>query len=140
MNPRTGLIIPQNYLDKMTPEDRKSFGKAGMTWAEVEVKCDHDLELKFHAQVINYFRQKEPPIAYVHANPTRKSTIRKGWPDFTIAVRGQAVAFELKGPNGELSEDQIAVRAEMEANGWRYIVAHNLGQIREVINDLEMSI
>jgi len=59
-----------------------------------------------HLPFIDFLRNKG--LLYIHADPTRKSTIQKGHPDFTVFLSGnRCVLIEMKEKErGRLSADQ----------------------------------
>jgi hypothetical protein len=61
---------------------------------------------ELHEPFIDFLRDKG--LLYIHADPTRKSTIQKGHPDFTVFLSGnRCVLIEMKEKTkGHLSADQ----------------------------------
>jgi hypothetical protein len=74
-------------------------------------------------------------IEYLHISPMGRE--KKGWPDLTFAVNGQAVGVELKTATGKLSEDQEDCHARLRANGWEVAVCRSLGEMRELVERLD---
>lgn len=56
-----------------------------------------------------------------------------GWPDFTFAIGGEAFAVECKVGSNDLSDAQKRVKAQLELNGWTYILARSTEPIRELL-------
>ena len=57
-------------------------------------------------------------LLYIHADPSRKSTIAPGWPDFSVAIPNQMNRFtliEFKTEAGKLSPDQKKCIASLRA-------------------------
>lgn len=80
-------------------------------------------ERALHDQFERWLRVHEKgPIPYVHSRMDRKSTIRKGWPDFTI-LRGAlpynhslgSCCVEFKMPGEALTDAQVEVHIELKA-------------------------
>ena len=93
--------------------------KAAKTAVKHEIK---DLHMPF----IAWLRIKELP--YVHADPSRRSTIAKGWPDFGVFHDGRHVFVEFKVPGGKLRPDQEACHRRMAAAGESVLVTSDLAE------------
>jgi hypothetical protein len=57
-----------------------------------DIKAERDLHDKFEAWLRVH---QNGPIPFVHSRMDRKSTIREGWPDFTVMFNGAAAC---RGP------------------------------------------
>jgi hypothetical protein len=90
-------------------EERKRWGKTAMTQAEIRHKYCKLTERKIH-DAFTVFCDSHG-IDVWHSNPTRKSSIRAGLPDFLCVRDNRCVGIEFKvSPNGlsKVQEDQIA--------------------------------
>jgi hypothetical protein len=108
-------IDPKSLNDKQVeliadPKQRKVVVKQrGFdTQAKIDRKIEINLERKMHDQYISFLRRHELP--FVHANPVKPSTIKKGCPDFTV-TGGEKYSYrscygEFKRPGQTLSEVQ----------------------------------
>jgi len=66
-------------------------------------------------------------IEFVRARSDARSTIEKGWPDFTVLFPSQpAVCIEFKAGRGKESPDQVRVRERLEARGHRCHVCRSV--------------
>jgi len=65
-------------------------------------------------------------IAYIYSRPDKPTGQRVGLPDFCFAVAGIPVAIEFKLPGKKPRKSQHNCIADMEANGWRCLVATDL--------------
>jgi hypothetical protein len=118
-------LIPENLLRLMSPADRKQFGKAGMTIADVQERVDLRLERKLHAEFSGFLRRHEFFLV-IHTDPRKRSPIRPGWPDFSIFGRyTQALFIEFKVGNNHCTAVQEEVIAELRAAGFTVLVLHN---------------
>ena len=85
-----------------------------------------------HTPFIAWLRIKELP--YLHADPSRRSTIAKGWPDFTVFYgKGNLgnpthIFVEFKVPGGKLRPDQEACHRRMAAAGESVLVTSDLAE------------
>lgn len=61
--------------------------------------------------------------------------LKRGWPDFQfILPNGQAAFVELKTASGELSDDQITVRAMLIESGCGYQVCRSVEQVEDTLS------
>lgn len=106
-------IAPDSFRSKIQKEDRKSIGI--VTISEAQEKNDRLLENKMHNQFIQWLRLRG--LDFIHARTDRKSTIEKGWPDFSVVYNGNVVMIEFKTQSGKLSEDQENVIKRLMVHG-----------------------
>jgi hypothetical protein len=72
-------------------------------------------ESKIHDQITSFCDRNG--IIPVHTDPTRKSTIRSGYPDFFCCCNGRVVGLEVKVPPNKLSQIQELEFANIERCG-----------------------
>jgi hypothetical protein len=108
-------LIPENLLKLMSPADRRQYGRAGWTLAEVQERVDGRLERKEHVIVVSWCALNEIPCR--HDRTDRKTTGNLGWPDFTIIYAGNALLGEMKIGRNKLSTDQTRVIGTLSATG-----------------------
>lgn len=120
------MIPTQRQIDLMDPRDRAQFPKRiRLTTSERAAKEDSERESKKHDDFISFLRRHKTVFAYVHANPAKRSTIRRGWPDFTVIckvafgnrLKACACLIEFKNPGARLSRDQVQVFSELANAG-----------------------
>ncbi len=99
----------------MSAADRKAYGKAGWTTAEVQERVDLRLERKEHNIVIAWCSRHEIPC--VHSATHKRPTNNIGLPDFIILYRNHALPGEMKIGRRKLSEGQQRMVAELRAAG-----------------------
>lgn len=116
-------LLPDHVLKLLTPEQRKAIGKAGITATEAQAKYQKVAEKAIHESVRKWLTLRAIP--YVHSRMDKASTIRKGWPDFTVLHQGRAYCLELKAPGGVLSDEQKQCLAELETTGTPCKVAYS---------------
>jgi hypothetical protein len=118
-------VIPSNIINCMTPEIRGQFGvKTIQEMADAEAV---EIEDELRTQVLGYCYRHDLIVGT--ANPKRKSTYTKGWPDITILFpRAEILFAELKAHKGRLSAEQAAIGERMMAEGhrWRLINSYEL--------------
>lgn len=102
----------------MSPEDRKSLGKAGRTFNECQESASAKSEKELQEQIASYLRQHD--IFYNVNRMDRPTSCIVGWPDLTFAVDGQAVAWEVKMPGKKRTPEQLEAMAKLIRDGWEY--------------------
>lgn len=112
-------VLPENILKRMNKEDRPK-GASGLTAMEAVRACDMLSEKELSHHVESYLRLQG--IVFCKARTDQKSNMTVGWPDITFAIRGMAVAFELKSKEGKLTEEQVICHRKMKENGWSVYV------------------
>ena len=128
-------VLPDCVLRKMRPEDRKALGKAGVTLAEAAAKQEAKREREIHEQIENWLRQRE--ITYRHDRMDKPTTGTIGWPDFTFAVKGRAVALEVKMPGAQPSDDQIKCMSGLVRDGWFVRVVYSLADVLNAVREVD---
>ena len=96
-------ILPERLLKLLSNKDRESLGRGNMTSQEAAVKYLAREEGKIHDLLIKELQRRD--IYYIHASMHKRSTIKKGAPDFHVIHKGKAVALEIKAPGGSVSDD-----------------------------------
>lgn len=81
-------------------------------------------------------------VSFIHARTDQKSTIAKGWPDFSLFFCGldgvaRACLVELKNRHGRTSKDQDECIAELKVRNLPVIVT---GDFREAVDFVRASI
>jgi hypothetical protein len=121
-------LIPPNILRLMPSEERRQLGKAGElpeeALARAKVRVERDLQYML-ASLLNL-----RGIAFMRQRMDKKATGTIGWPDFTFAVDGRAVAWEVKLPGEKPTAEQEEMHQRMRANGWTVEVITSVDQAR----------
>ena len=73
-------------------------------------------------------------IVFCRSRFDKRTTIAKGWPDFTLAINGTPIALEVKGETGKLSDAQKACHEGMKRNGWRVYVVRSIAEAVDILN------
>jgi hypothetical protein len=107
--------LTDRQLQMMPNAERKKLGKRAVTAAEALHVETSRLERKIHDQFTGFCDRYG--IDPWHSNPTRKSSIRAGYPDFLCVKNSRAVGIEFKIPPNKLSAVQEARFAECRAHG-----------------------
>ena len=133
-------IIPENILNKMAPADRAKLAKEiRFTKTERALKATVELERDIHNEFSKWLRLRKKFFSFIHADPSKRSTIYKGHPDFTIISRNRALMVEFKVPPNSLTADQLEVFTELSEAGNDIIVCTTAGEaIHLVLERFEM--
>ena len=118
--------VGDNIISKVA--DRSQLPKAiRLTSSERQFQEERKRELAMHNEFSGWLNMRKGIFSYCHADPSRKSTIRKGWPDYTILRKGRALCIELKVPINDLSNDQKDVFGELIATENDVFVCFSVG-------------
>lgn len=109
-------LLPPNITNKISADERKRLGV--VTQEESNNAIYLKVERKMHHQFASWLRIHERgPIPFIHAAPNKKSTIRKGWPDFTVLYGNKVCCIEFKTDDGVQSKDQVECCADLNRVG-----------------------
>jgi hypothetical protein len=119
-----GVIPAAECLPPPTNVDRSKW------WSGPEKKL-HDL---FALEMIRL------DVRFIHARTDQKSTIAKGWPDFTCMKRGEdsvsrVCMVELKNRAGRTSRDQDECIADLTAAGLPVLVTGDFREASEFVRE-----
>ena len=120
-------VIEENILKIMDPADRAKLPKSvRLTAAERQSAGEFRLEKEMHNGFSSWLNLRKQFFSFVHANPAQRSTIRKGWPDFTILHQGRGLLVEFKVPPNSLTKEQKDVFHELSIAGNQIFVCTTL--------------
>ena len=120
------MIPTQRQVDLMDPQDRSQLpAKIRLTSSERRTKTETESERKMHSEFSGYLQLRKKLFQFVHADPSKKSRIEPGWPDYTVICkimlgpRPKPVAclIEFKMPGAVLSGVQLAKFSQFERAG-----------------------
>ena len=126
-------VLPENILRCMSAEDRATHAKAvghpnaGKTSAELREAAIKKDEKSAQKDIANYLRMRG--IEFICPPMNRKSILPEGWPDFTLALEGKAMAFEVKVWGGKPRPEQLTRHDKMRGNGWQVYVVNSVADV-----------
>lgn len=121
-------IIPENIRSKIDPADLAKLPKeVRSSFTEQQGKKAKELERAIHSQFAGWLRTHKRLFSFNHADPTRASRMRTGWPDFSIHRNNRSLLIEFKVPPNKLTADQIEVFQELSDNGNEVTICTTLG-------------
>jgi hypothetical protein len=130
-------ITPNNrILELMRKEDRPS-GRAGMTAQEGRERMVRTLEREEQRTFAAWLglREADGVLVYDWSRTNRKTTNRKGMPDFRIYAQGRALLAEMKVGAGKLSADQSAMIDKFARSGTQVELWHSAKEAIEATRD-----
>ncbi len=121
----------------------KPTDKESLSVAEPSDACPLGEEIKgLHAPFMQWLNLHE--ILFIHANPTKKSTVQKGQFDFVCLRFGAGCACEFKAladPESGLSQDQKDWRDWAERAEVATLVTNSLSEaMKFVVRELELNL
>ncbi len=132
--------LPDAMVRAMSKSDRKALGLS----TSKEALCAQQIrqEREMHNLFASWLRLNQVP--FIHARMDKKSTIRKGWPDFTLVWHGHAFCLEFKLPGQPLEPEQLEVHRELRLTGTpvqtAYSVAEAIDAARRLIGESSTSL
>lgn len=91
-------------------------------------------ETEIRKQVREYLELCGWYVWPTHLHNGKRKPAARGISDFEAVKNGRFIAVEVKGEKGELTEDQIAHRALLKAQGMDYYTVRDLDDIRAAVN------
>lgn len=127
--------LPDHFLSKLPPEERRKLGRAGMTSEEAQARYVARSERELQGQVAQHLNRHQIP--FFNPRMDRKSTVQVGMPDFVVCLppNGRFVGIETKcqATRGRLSPEQEASMARILAAGGTYLIIYSLEQLIQAL-------
>jgi hypothetical protein len=130
-------ITPNNrILELMDKRDRPK-GRAGMTAQEGRERMVRTLEREEQRTFAAWLdlREADGVLCYDWSRTDRRTTNRKGVPDFRIYIQGRALLAEMKVGAGKLSADQSAMTLKFARSGTEVQLWHSAQEGIEATRD-----
>ncbi len=126
--------LPDHVLRKLNKADRPK-GVAGMTKKEIEVLNDERTEKDIHDNIEAYLRRNAIP--YDHSRMDKRTTNKRGHPDFSIYLCNHVLFIEVKKPDGKLSEVQKERIDELQKAGCMVWLCFSYEEAKRIITKFE---
>jgi hypothetical protein len=119
------------------PADRKQLGRAGMTAAEGHERLVRRLERDEQNTLAAWLslREADGVLVYDWSATHRRTTNRRGFPDFRIYRGDRALLGEMKIEDGRLSGDQVEMLAKLSRAGTQVQIWRSAKEGIEKIRD-----
>ena len=133
-------VLSDGFLKAMPEAERKQLGRAGMTAAEATQRWIGRSEKKLQDNVYTWLMREG--IYFVNPRMDRKTTTRKGTPDFIACVEspskpdGLFLAIECKAHRNTLTSEQAREANHIRMSKGRFIVAYCLKDVIQAVNDI----
>jgi hypothetical protein len=115
----------------MSDEDRKQFGREGMTGDEAQARFANGEENKLHRIVRSYL---DIYRIYYECEPFgRRTAVKAGRPDFRLCYRGRFIGIELKTVAGVVSREQTETLDAIRAGGGMAAVCYSLQDVIDLL-------
>lgn len=131
----TPPVLPQKFIDLMSPADRARLGNAGRTTTEIVRQIEEQSEKDLHKDIVRYLNVLGVPFA--HARMDKRSSIAVGYPDFSFPYKGRFVGWEAKVKGKGLTSEQQATRNLIERNGGRFAVIRFLEDAKNHLRSID---
>jgi hypothetical protein len=122
------MTLPANQTQELGQQGGKD------SILEWEHKTEKDLHKSIRHQLL--YRG----IEFFESRMDKRTTQRKGTPDFVFAVEGRAIAWECKSPVGKLSkaQEEMHIRLEQWPNYWKIKVIRSLQEAIKELAELKL--
>lgn len=133
-------ILPDKFLECMTPEDRRKLGRAGITREEAQAKFRRGEEHKLQRLVYNWLNLHQ--IYFDHDRMDRRTSGKVGRADFRICVPPDGIwlSVECKPVGETLSREQAREALRLRTSGGRFVIAYSLQEVIEAVRGLAKSL
>ena len=135
------MILPEHILAKMSPRDRAEISRAagsanaGRTALECcEIKANRR-EKEAQKEISQFLRISG--IEFICPPMNRKSALPEGWPDFTFARNGVAMALEVKTNGNTARTSQKTRHDAMRANGWQVWIVSGAEDVKRIFREMD---
>ena len=93
-------------------------------------------EKELHAEIAAILDAKG--IVFVRSRMDKRTTNRKGTPDFLFSIRGHSMAWEVKTASGRLSleQERMLDRMSNPPNNWNVSVIRSAGEATKKLYEL----
>jgi hypothetical protein len=123
--------LPDHFLSKLPPEERKKLGRAGMTSEEAQASYVARSEKALQLAVSEWLRAQKYP--FFSPRFDKRTTWQIGAPDFVVCVEGFFVCVECKSLHGKLSKEQEAIMSYVTMGGGMYLVIHEVEELAKAL-------
>jgi hypothetical protein len=126
------MLLPNHFLEKMDPAERRKLGKAGMTASEAAAKQIARSERDLQNLIANELLRRG--IWFTRSAMNRPTTNTVGTPDFVFCVKGRFCAVEVKFAKGRVRPEQATAIADIALNGGAAKVVRSFQEFIEFLN------
>lgn len=95
-----------------------------------EAKSEKELQ----EQIVGFLERNNTVV--IRSRTDKKTSTNVGTPDLLFAIKGRAIAFEVKLPTKKTTKEQRDMMEKMTANGWLCFVIYSYDKAVETANKL----
>lgn len=122
------IIMPTWSNEQLRIHEQTQAVKTAAKCFRLSANPDTKAERELHDQIEQWLRMKGVRCI-VHSRMDKKTTQKKGVPDFLFVMRGNAFAIEVKVGNNQLTKEQEAWLVDAAVDGWICRVVRSLDQL-----------
>jgi hypothetical protein len=126
--------LPEHILRMIDFAERQKLGREFRTFEEMQLAAERYTERKLHAQIRNLLSLNA--LIFFESRMDRRTTQRKGAPDFLFAKNGVPVAWECKTGKSKLRPEQEEMLEAMKKNGWHTKVIRSLQEAADDLREI----
>jgi hypothetical protein len=127
--------FPDSFISKMEKKDRP---RGWMPYDEAKKKFIAGEERKLQSLVANYLNLHA--IYFEQDRMDKRTSGKKGRPDFRCCYRGRFLAIECKAESGRLSSEQAVELARIRKSGGYTCVAMLLEDVQGALREIDYEI
>jgi hypothetical protein len=127
---------PDHFKRCLPQQERKVLGKHAMTKEEAIESYEHQTE-KALQDAVEAWIESQPDCYCRRQRMDKKTTTRRGTPDFWCSIVGQALEIECKRPGGKTSDAQDREIAHIRARKGRVIVVTTLKEVQVAVRKIQ---
>jgi hypothetical protein len=131
-------ILSEGFLQSLSEDERKKLGPAGITRAEALAKYRAGQEKQLQDDVTQWLNLHE--IYFESDRMDKRTSGKKGRPDFRCCVKGHWISFECKTEAGTLSKEQAEQAARLRKSGGIFVLVFSLQDVIAAIRDAGLQI
>ena len=129
---------PDHFKTKLPDEERKALGKLGWTAEQAFERHLARKEKDLQDEVAAWLDINS--IWYSRARMDKRSTLRKGTPDFICCVEGQFLAVECKSSIGRVTPEQDEEIKSIWACKGKAIIAYDLNYVIATVRSMQAQV
>ena len=127
-------VPSEGFLAALPEEERRKLGRAGITREEAEATYKRGQEIQLQRLITNYLNLNE--IYYEWDRTDKRTSGKRGRPDFRCCVKGLWLALECKAEGETLSKEQAIEALRLRKSGGKFVVVFSLKDAIEAIADV----
>lgn len=129
---RLPAILPDAFLRCLSEADRRAIAPGQLTSEQAVARIEIKSERQLQGLLVGLLRVRGIEPLWFRTDKRTRATV--GWPDITFALRGIAVAWEVKLPGEKPRPEQLAMHEALKRDGWAVSVITGFNQGRNYLD------